>query len=45
VKIIDGRTLFGTEQSVSPANLSEGEKVKRWQDIWFSDVNVVSDSA
>jgi len=42
VKVIDGRTTFGAEQPVSPKTLSESEKVQRWQDIWFSNVSIVT---
>ena len=40
VRIVDVRTDFGVELPVSPMKLSESEKVKRWQDIWFSNVDV-----
>ena len=33
-------TGFGPEQIVSPRILSESEKVTRWRDIWFADVQV-----
>ena len=42
VKVVDGRTKFGAEQPVSPKTLSDSEKVKRWQDIWFSNVRIVT---
>jgi hypothetical protein len=42
VRIVDARTDFGVELPVSPKKLSESEKVKRWQDIWFSNVDVRS---
>ena len=42
VRIVDVRTDFGVELPVSPKKLSESEKVKRWQDIWFSNVDVRS---
>jgi hypothetical protein len=44
VKAIAVRTSFGAEQPVSPKKLSESEKVKRWREIWFSNVNVTFDS-
>jgi hypothetical protein len=28
--------------TVSPKSLSPEEKTKRWQQVWFSDVRVVS---
>ena len=40
VKVVDVRTNFGAELPVSPKKLSESEKVKRWQGIWFSNVNI-----
>jgi hypothetical protein len=42
VRIVDVRTDFGVDVPVSPRKLSESEKVQRWQDIWFSNVNVRS---
>jgi hypothetical protein len=42
VKALDARVTFGAEQCVSPKQLSESEKVKRWQDIWFSNVLIES---
>jgi hypothetical protein len=42
VKTIDARVTFGAEQSVSPKQLSESEKVKRWQDLWFCKVQIES---
>jgi hypothetical protein len=42
VRVIDGRVNFGSEQPVSPKQLSESEKLKRWQEIWFSNVIIVS---
>jgi hypothetical protein len=39
-KILEGKASFGAEQTVSPQKLSEGEKVTRWQKIWFADVTV-----
>ncbi|SET74038.1 GFA family protein [Stigmatella erecta] len=29
---------FGPETAVSPQKLSAGEKVKRWEEVWFSKV-------
>ena len=39
-KIIEGGTPFGVEQVASPKALSDSEKTKRWQDIWFSKVTI-----
>lgn len=41
-KAVEGPSPFGAEQTVSPKTLSPDRKVKRWQDIWFADVRVVS---
>jgi len=38
VNIFDVRADFGAHQPVSPRTLSEDDKVRRWQEIWFSDV-------
>jgi hypothetical protein len=43
VKAVDAGVTFGAEQPVSPKQLSQSEKVKRWRDLWFS--NVLIDSA
>jgi hypothetical protein len=40
-RVIDAGVIFAAEQPVSPKILSAGDKVKRWQDIWFSNVRVV----
>jgi hypothetical protein len=40
VKSLESRASFGAEQTVSPKKLSEGEKVQRWRNIWFADVNI-----
>lgn len=39
-KILENPTTFGTEQTVSPKELSGNEKEKRWRDIWFCNVTV-----
>jgi hypothetical protein len=40
VKAIEGGTDFAAEQPVSPKALSGEEKIARWQDIWFPNVNI-----
>ena len=40
-KAVAGGKVFGAEQCVSPKSLSAGEKVKRWQEVWFSSVSIV----
>jgi hypothetical protein len=42
VKVLDGRADFGASVTVSPKSLSPEEKTNRWQQVWFSDVRVVS---
>lgn len=39
---IDGQASFGPEQPVSPRTLAAGDKVKRWRDVWFPGVRVVT---
>lgn len=39
-RVADNRMSFGTEQAVSPKALAGDEKERRWQDIWFSNVNI-----
>ena len=34
---------FGTRQPVSPATLSDADKVRRWKDLWFSEVTIRAD--
>lgn len=41
-KAVDGGKAFGAQQSVSPKVLSDNEKVKRWQEVWFSNVSIVA---
>jgi len=41
-KAVQGGKPFGTEQTVSPKKLSAEDKVKRWQDVWFPSVSIVS---
>ena len=40
--VIDAGTRFGAQQSVSPRALSAAEKAKRWQGLWFPNVNIGS---
>lgn len=39
-KVIDESATFGAEVPVSPKKLSDGEKIKRWKDLWFSNVSI-----
>ncbi len=41
-KAVDPGANFGAEQTVSPQKLASGEKLTRWQDVWFANVRVVS---
>ncbi|HKD55367.1 MAG TPA: hypothetical protein VKB72_14225 [Steroidobacteraceae bacterium] len=36
---------FGAAQSVSPHQLSVDDKVRRWQQLWFSDVSIIAGEA
>lgn len=40
VKSLDPATSFGSEQSVSPKQLSAADKLQRWRGVWFPDVVV-----
>ena len=44
-KTVDRSIAFAQEVVVSPKTLSDGEKTQRWQDIWFSDVEINHGSA
>jgi hypothetical protein len=41
-RAVQGGKPFGAEQTVSPQKLSAEDKVKRWQEVWFSNVGLVS---
>ena len=41
-KAVSGGKAFSAEQSVSPKILSASDKVKRWQDVWFPSVNIMT---
>jgi hypothetical protein len=40
VKAIEATTTFGSERPVSPKTLSGDQKTKRWQDVWFRNVEI-----
>jgi hypothetical protein len=40
VRAVEGTALFGAEQTVSPQVLSADQKVARWKELWFGDVEV-----
>lgn len=37
--VVEG-VAFGAQQPVSPRTLSADDKVKRWKEVWFSNVTV-----
>jgi len=39
-RALDASTSFGAEQPVSPRKLSKDEKIKRWRELWFADVEL-----
>jgi hypothetical protein len=39
-KVIDVSDGFGDEHPVSPKTLTDSDKVKRWQNIWFPHVSL-----
>jgi hypothetical protein len=40
VRALEGSRQFGSEQPVSPKQLSAEEKVARWKSLWFSNVDI-----
>ncbi len=44
VRALAGAAQFSGEQAVSPQKLSPSQKASRWQDIWFSDVEIATSS-
>lgn len=40
VRALEGAETFAAERSVSPKSLSGAEKLQRWQDVWFPNVQV-----
>jgi hypothetical protein len=44
VNATDVRTDFGARQTISPKKLTETDKVQRWQEIWFSKVDLIAAS-
>jgi hypothetical protein len=45
LQALAGVAEFGAEQTVSPQKLSADAKVKRWQDVWFSNVEIRGEPA
>lgn len=44
-KTVDRKIKFGNEVIISPEQLSDSVKIKRWKDIWFSNVQIVINKA
>jgi len=44
-RVLYNLTTFGKEISVSPQQLSSGEKVERWQKLWFREFVVTATNA
>ncbi len=44
-RAIDGKASFGQETVISSKQLSENEKIQRWQDVWFAEVRIKYDKA
>jgi hypothetical protein len=45
VKALAGAATFADERTVSPQKLSADEKLNRWQDVWFSSVEILGRAA
>ena len=45
VRAVDPRSRFGAEQPVSPKALPATARVRRWQEIWFSNVTITPGDA
>lgn len=39
-RTVDETASFGADQPISPKLLSEDERVARWREVWFSDVEI-----
>jgi hypothetical protein len=42
VRAVDGQVVFGEPVTVSPKKLNATEKMKRWQEVWFKNVQVLT---
>jgi hypothetical protein len=40
VSIIDDQNQFAARQCASPKMLSDAEKVRRWEELWFANVSM-----
>ena len=41
-RVFDSGSCFAAPQLVSPHQLSADDKVRRWQQLWFSDVTIIA---
>lgn len=41
-QVVEHGAPFGAAQVVSPHQLSVDDKVRRWQQLWFSDVSIIA---
>ncbi|HEX9778458.1 MAG TPA: hypothetical protein VGA63_09955 [Geopsychrobacteraceae bacterium] len=44
-RVIDNDVGFGEKRSVSPKVLSANEKIRRWKELWFSNVTFIANDA
>jgi hypothetical protein len=44
-RVLECDTPFAAAQVVSPHQLSVADKVRRWQQLWFSDVSIIAGEA
>jgi len=44
-RVLEPGAQLGHEQPVSPRTLAVRDKVQRWQDIWFSNVDIAAGPA
>jgi hypothetical protein len=44
-QVVDSEAPFAAAQVVSPHQLSVDDKVRRWRQLWFSDVSIIAGEA
>ena len=44
-KAIQGGNDFGESQIISPKQLTDVERIKRWKELWFSNVKIEHENA
>lgn len=44
-RVIENDIGFGEEKSVSPKVLAASEKIRRWKELWFSNVTFIAHDA